>query len=106
VKPNSDHSVVPEVTPESLSPVARRAEMLRQLAEKWHDEETLGDATCEYRLLEIQAFIAGYVAAEKAERERCAGICDGVAAVWATFHSIAPAAAQECAANIRKASGG
>ncbi len=35
------------------------------------------------------------------EREACAKACDAVAAEWATFHQVAPAAAYNCASDIR-----
>lgn len=43
--------------------VRERAELLRAMAEKWHDEKTLGDSSCEYRELEIHAYISGHAAA-------------------------------------------
>lgn len=52
-----------------MSDEQERAHALRSAAEKWHDEETLGDASCDYRELEIHAYIAGYVAASAGRAE-------------------------------------
>lgn len=48
-----------------------RAEVLKMRAdaERWHDEETLGDSTCEHRELEIHAYMAGYRAASASRSE-------------------------------------